>query len=186
MNFLTIGSRMNVALSRVVRFFKMQSAFLRNLILVLVGCVFLTSCGLGDITAGELYEYCSFAVHISIEKRNSDQEIAANRCIAFVDKVFRKLGYAQVIYDQDRYYVGDKTFTPEDPALRQVLDDCPPFIPQIRPGPYYIFTSYWDEKGMSLLTKYFSSAEWAVKSALTSLYPKCPSTIVATGVDVKQ
>jgi hypothetical protein len=138
-------------------------------VIAAIASLFTTSCGFYEMSAGELYEDCSVALHVPDKDKSSEQKIKAARCEKFAQRVFYENGYV---------YVGDE----KDPKIQELKNYCPAFWTAPMGGPYVYLVQYWDKHGMSSFGKNFVSAESAAKSVFKKLFPKCAEKRATAGV----
>lgn len=138
---------------------------------VAIMSLLISSCGFYGMTAGDLYDACSVALHVPESEKSSEQKIESARCKKFAQRVFYENGYV---------YVG----TEKNPKIQDLKNYCPAILTAPMGGPYVFLVQYWDKYGISFIDNNLVSAESAAKSIFSSLFPKCPEKRAAAGVPI--
>jgi hypothetical protein len=143
------------------------------------------SCGAYKMTAGELYDSCSIAIHVPEQEHTAEQKIQVAQCKSFASRVFYDNGYIYVGW-------GEKGKTPQDIKNQEELKKyCPSqywdaFLPSLQgksvKTPDVYLVQYWDKNGMSYFERNLIGAESSAKSVFKKLFPQCSSKRAAFGI----
>lgn len=149
----------------------MKNSSQLTLLYAIATSICITSCDLSVMSAGEIYNECSVALHVPDSEKTSAQKIDAARCEKFAERIFYENGYV---------YVGEE----KDQRIQDLKNYFPALWTSPLGGPYVYLVEYWDKNGMSFIDRNLVSAESAAISAFKSLFPKCPEKRAAAGVPV--